>query len=230
MDIVLILLHAVALLRAIADKLIPGLPDNLRILLVSQIDDEEEGVVVSGEAEETQHDPDLTVTERVVKSDRRRERSMMEQQRLSIYLSCELHLIYLPILVLLKAYESTSPSAIAEAVFSIRLFRAEDELKDAHKISLKRSGTRGSEARKQLLKAEATVTEYKEKSAVQLNSSLSISRTPCFLSRLANAHWGIDDTQIALEATELLSHVQSTLDSVRHLAMDALSIAEHVCS
>lgn len=72
-----------ALLKAIADKLIPGLPDNLRILLVSQVEDEGQASLLAGEDEQTQRDPELTVTERVVKSDWRREKAMMEQQRLS---------------------------------------------------------------------------------------------------------------------------------------------------
>ena len=87
-------LHAEALLKAIADKLIPGLPENLRILLVSQVDDEQEGFMLSGEDEQTQHDPELTVTERVVKSDRRRDRAMVEQQRLSIHTGCKFCLIH----------------------------------------------------------------------------------------------------------------------------------------
>lgn len=71
------------MLKAIADKLIPGLPDNLRILLVSQVEDEEQVSILSGEDEQTQRDTELTVTERVVKSDCRREKALMEQQRLS---------------------------------------------------------------------------------------------------------------------------------------------------
>lgn len=86
LDIKFTMLRAEALLKAIAEKLIPGLPENLRILLVSQVDDENDGFMLAGEDEETQHDPnpELTVTERVVKSDRRRERAMAEQQRLLI--------------------------------------------------------------------------------------------------------------------------------------------------
>ena len=72
-----------ALLKAMSERLIPGIPDNLRILLVSQVDDEDGIFIPDGEDEQTQQDPEFTVTERVVKSDRRRERAMMEQQRLS---------------------------------------------------------------------------------------------------------------------------------------------------
>jgi len=72
--------------------------------------------------------------------------------------------------VLLKALESLSTSAIAEAVFSIRLSRAKDEVEEARKIALRRSGTRGSEARKRLLKAEAVVAEYEQRLAVPISA------------------------------------------------------------
>ena len=159
-----------ALLKAISERIIPGLPDNLRILLVSQIDHNDEASVLAGEDEGTQHDPELTVTERVVKSDRRREKALLEQQ--SFYLSILvdfLSLLSLAYLALLKAFESTSITAIAEALFFIRLSRAKDEAEEARKIAQRRSGTRGSEARKQLLKAEAIVSEYEER-LVTLNS------------------------------------------------------------
>ena len=70
-----------ALMKAIADKLIPGLPDNLRILLVSQVHDEDEEFLLAGDDGNEPHDSRLTVTQRVVKSDRRREKAMKEQQR-----------------------------------------------------------------------------------------------------------------------------------------------------
>ena len=62
-----------ALLKAIGERIIPGIADNLRIVLV-------------GQTEETPVDPndaslrDLTVTQQVVKSDKRREKLMKERQ------------------------------------------------------------------------------------------------------------------------------------------------------
>ena len=76
------------MLKAISNRIIPGLPDNLRILLVSQVDDEDDGndkddaFVLPGDDEETRSNPEFTVTERVVKSERRRERAILEQQGL----------------------------------------------------------------------------------------------------------------------------------------------------
>jgi hypothetical protein len=72
-----------ALLKATSDRLIPGIPDNLRILLVSQVDEKDELSMLAGEHAAVQRDPNLTVTERVVKSDQRREKALMEQDCLS---------------------------------------------------------------------------------------------------------------------------------------------------
>ena len=72
----------------------------------------------------------------------------------------------------MKAYESSSPSAIAEAVFSIRLSRAKGEAEEAKKIAQRRSGTRGSVARKELLKAEALVSDYEQRSDICYTSTI----------------------------------------------------------
>ncbi|TFK35712.1 P-loop containing nucleoside triphosphate hydrolase protein [Crucibulum laeve] len=136
------------LLTAISRRLIPGISDNLRILLVSQLEEGsgEPSLTVSGENVETQTDPSISVTNHVVRSDRRRERALAEQH------------------FLLKAHESSASAFdIAKAVFSVRLLRANDELDEAKKIAQRRSGARGSEARKKLLKAEAKVVELKQR-------------------------------------------------------------------
>lgn len=64
--------------------------------------------------------------------------------------------------VLSKALDSTA-DALAEAVALIKLSRSQDELEEAKKIALRRSGARGAEARKQLLKAEAKVLENEQR-------------------------------------------------------------------
>ncbi|KDQ06596.1 hypothetical protein BOTBODRAFT_246354 [Botryobasidium botryosum FD-172 SS1] len=164
------------LLKAIADKLIPGIHENLRILLVSQVESESEDVNLAGEEAGVERSPELTVTERVVKSDRRREKATSEYQLLT------------------KAFESTSPTALVEAVALINLSRSQYELEEAKKIALRRSGARGAEARKQLLKAEAAFAENER--------------------RVSEADWGSDDGQALKEATELLTEVQATLEAL----------------
>jgi ATP-binding cassette subfamily F protein 3 len=158
-----------ALLKAISDKIIPGIPDNLRILLVSQVDDTDDIPLFSLQSEDEGafRSSGITITERVVKSDRRRERAMAEQRGshptcrppFATFTNCP------PYAALLKAHEasSSSASAIAEAVFTVRLSRARHEAEEARKIAQRRSGARGSEARKQLLKAEASVEELEDR-------------------------------------------------------------------
>ena len=62
-------------MRAIADKLIPGIAENLRILLVDQVEDNQAALL---QGDDTDAEVDLTVLQRVVKSDRLRERNLKE--------------------------------------------------------------------------------------------------------------------------------------------------------
>jgi len=62
-------------MRAIADKLIPGIAENLRILLVDQVEDNQAALLQGDDADV---EVDLTVLQRVVKSDRLRERNLKE--------------------------------------------------------------------------------------------------------------------------------------------------------
>lgn len=62
----------IAILKALADKIIPGVPENLRILLVGQVEDSPLGFVAVGDQTK------LTVVQAVVQSDQRREAAMWE--------------------------------------------------------------------------------------------------------------------------------------------------------
>ncbi|KAF8336560.1 P-loop containing nucleoside triphosphate hydrolase protein [Cantharellus anzutake] len=121
------------LLRAISNKLIPGIPENIRILLVTQI--QEEG-----------SDADrLTIVQSVIKADARREQALTQYGLLSDSLSV------------------SNPRAISEAVALVQVARAEAHLKQTQKIAERRSGARGAEARKQLLVAEAKTAETEQR-------------------------------------------------------------------
>lgn len=61
--------------------------------------------------------------------------------------------------MLSSALTSSAPEPITLAVAKVRLLRAQDDLVSAQLIALRRSGTRGSEARKALLVAEAQLVE-----------------------------------------------------------------------
>ncbi|KAG8737784.1 hypothetical protein FRC10_007811 [Ceratobasidium sp. 414] len=115
------------ILKALAEKIIPGVPENIRILLVGQVDD--------SLLDPTKSSAQATVVEVVVKSDSRREYAMWEYKTLS------------------TALESDSEIQLVEALVTLRHSRASKDLEIAQKIASKRSGTRGAEARKQLLAA-----------------------------------------------------------------------------
>lgn len=67
------------------------------------------------------------------------------------------------LIVLSAALDSNSLQDASDAVVSVRLGRAQWELGEAKKVALKRSGARGAQARKDLLKAEANVKKLEER-------------------------------------------------------------------
>lgn len=140
-----------ALLRAIADKLIPGIPENLRILLAGQVESALDEV--DGKADE------LTVLQVVVKSDRKREAALKEYtsaHRLSVGMALAL--------TCHSVLESVAtPEDAGRAIAEVNLERARAQLTVARKVADRRSGARGAEARKVLLAAEAGFKEAEER-------------------------------------------------------------------
>lgn len=134
------------LLKAVAERLIPGLNPTIRVLLLSQIEDAERGLNEGGG----------TVLEHVVRGDKGRQRAVDEFERawaLSLLLQlarannrgqAELR----------RAVESPSPLETQKIVHAHLLAKAEDDLVEARKIASLRSGTRGKEAREEELRAE----------------------------------------------------------------------------
>ncbi|KAG8714810.1 hypothetical protein FRC09_017225, partial [Ceratobasidium sp. 395] len=122
-----------AIMKALAEKIIPGVPENIRILLVGQVDDSLLDPAKSG----TQ----ATVVEVVVKSDSCREYAMWEYKILS------------------AALESDSELQLMQGLVTLRHSRALKDLELSQKIATKRSGTRGAEARKHLLVCEKQVAD-----------------------------------------------------------------------
>ena len=89
-------LHITAIMKALADKIIPGVPENLRILLVGQVEDSPLGFNPSGDQTR------LTVVEAVVQSDQRRESAVWE------YKSTQRFILYPVIQIALTAGQSSS--------------------------------------------------------------------------------------------------------------------------
>ncbi|GLB34832.1 putative ABC transporter [Lyophyllum shimeji] len=126
------------LLRALAECRIPGVPWNLRMLLLGQTD-----MVNSSTLDESLaalRFEDGTVLEHVMRSDAHRERARIEAKHLS------------------EALEDTKdPLTVVRAIRKLkheRLMRKHDE---TAKIAARRSGARGAKARKELIAAEEEV-------------------------------------------------------------------------
>ncbi|KAK0523295.1 hypothetical protein OC835_006300 [Tilletia horrida] len=138
------------LLRAMADNLIPGLPPHLKIQLVSQL--EVESLATSNSTD--QEDRVLSVIDVVLASDKQRHRLEREMQILS------------------TALETGSEEVVRKAVLNIELLRTKDELDDARRLALRRSGARGAAARQHLIQMEAKMERAKE----VLNSTEDLHR------------------------------------------------------
>lgn len=161
------------LLKAMGDGLVPGIPWSTRILLLGQtreneVDDELARLSVKDE----------TVLQHVVRSDRIRERYTREAKILS------------------EAIEnSTDPMAPVRAYRKISHERLALQLKEGHRIAERRSGARGKQARKELIKLEERFGESER--------------------RLLETEGDIDAAKLSEETqatADMLSSVQASLE------------------
>ncbi|KAH7397244.1 P-loop containing nucleoside triphosphate hydrolase protein [Pyrenochaeta sp. MPI-SDFR-AT-0127] len=161
------------LLKAVGEGLVPGIPWSTRILLLGQtreteVEDELERLDLKGE----------TVLQYVVRSDRVRERYTREAK------------------ILGEAVEnSTDPMAPVRAYRRIGHERLALQLKEGHRIAERRSGARGKQARKELIKLEERFEESKQ--------------------RLEETEGEIDPTKLSEEtqaAADMLGGVQASLE------------------
>jgi ATPase subunit of ABC transporter with duplicated ATPase domains len=127
-------------LRALAERRVPGVASNLRLLLLGQ-------TRVSSDVEEaiTGQSSEQSVLEYVTRSDIKRERAVRDLSRLSTVL------------------ESDVPNAedISHVVRQLQLEALEDEEKEAQLTAARRSGARGANARKGLIAKEQAVEDAK---------------------------------------------------------------------
>ncbi|KAN0066399.1 hypothetical protein ACQY0O_000493 [Thecaphora frezii] len=121
------------LLAAIGERIIPGISNAIKILLVSQI----------ATAQDASESHATSVLDVVIRSDAERTRAQAEVEALAR--------------VLERA--SQDEGEIRNIVLRLQLRRAADRLEETRKVAIKRSGARGALARKELVIAEA---EYKE--------------------------------------------------------------------
>ncbi|ELU37416.1 ABC transporter, putative [Rhizoctonia solani AG-1 IA] len=185
-----------AILKAIADKIIPGIPENLRILLVGQV----EGAL-SLFSDEDKEQP--TVVQVVVRSDSRRETALWEHKSKQRQ-RCSCRFILRIILVLSTGLESDSEVQLLEAVVTLRHARALKELELAQKIAAKRSGARGADARKQLLVCEKQVADLEAGLCIanarifQINAEATESNVRVILLGLGFSSEQLDDPYTSL--------------------------------
>jgi ATPase subunit of ABC transporter with duplicated ATPase domains len=128
-------------LRALAERRVPGVPSNLRILLLGQTR------VSSDLGEPTSQSRGLSVLDFVTKSDVKRERAQRDLSRLTAVLEDS----------------TTSAEGISNVVRHLQLEILEDDKKEAQLTAARRSGARGAKARQQLIATEEAVAKARER-------------------------------------------------------------------
>ncbi|KIO24771.1 hypothetical protein M407DRAFT_15356 [Tulasnella calospora MUT 4182] len=177
------------LLKAIADKIIPGIPENLRILLIDQVT-ENQSVLLHGE--EGIQSIELSVAQAVVQSNKYRERLLRDRS------------------ILLGALETpwqNGQNAVAIATAKIQLARSKETLDLANKIATKRSGARGIQARKELKQAEKGYQE----SLVALEDAPNEVEKPETLEKANNMLMEVQDALESIDADATESQARSIL-------------------
>ncbi|KAL1661330.1 P-loop containing nucleoside triphosphate hydrolase protein [Schizophyllum commune] len=163
------------LLRAIADKLIPGIPENLRILLAGQVE--------SAPRDADEEADELTVLQAVVRSDRKREVALKEYRILE---------------------SATTLEDAGRAVADIELERARVELALARKVADRRSGARGSEARKALFAAEARLREAEERATAPTHDANALVIAHAMLEEVKDTLYAMGSDSAEAKARKIL--------------------------
>ncbi|KAJ9620749.1 uncharacterized protein PV06_03363 [Exophiala oligosperma] len=128
-----------SLLRSLAERRVPGVPSNLRLLLLGQTRVSSD--VLSQEPTEAEN-LSQDVLDYVTSSDRRREIALKTANRLSVALE-----------------EKTDINNLVKTVQSLQLEQAKQDLAEAQLIAERRSGARGSKSRQVLIEREVALKE-----------------------------------------------------------------------
>ncbi|EAT79458.2 hypothetical protein SNOG_13131 [Parastagonospora nodorum SN15] len=156
------------LLKAMGDGLVPGIPWSTRILLLGQTRE-----VAVEDGMEKLDLKDETVLQHVIRSDRIREQYTREAKILSEAID-----------------NSTDSMAPVRAYRRIRHERLLLQLKEGHRIAERRSGARGKQARKELVKLEERVEESQKQ---------------------------VEETESDVDATKLSEETQAVADMLSHV-------------
>ncbi|EXJ92414.1 hypothetical protein A1O3_00965 [Capronia epimyces CBS 606.96] len=145
-----------SLLRALAEKRVPGVPSNIRLLLLGQTrvssDALSDPVEVEGLSQTA------TVLEHVTRSDQIRERALKASKSM---LNHSQPLLW-DLSVALE--EKTDSKKIVQTVRSLQVEAAQQELAEAQLVAARRSGARGLKARQLLIEKEKAVEEARRRS------------------------------------------------------------------
>ncbi|KAI9474013.1 MAG: P-loop containing nucleoside triphosphate hydrolase protein [Benjaminiella poitrasii] len=125
------------LMRCLAENILVGLPQNLNILHISQLED---------------FDDSTTVVQEVLNADKKATIIIREYEALRAVVGSQ---------TTVNSNQSKSAqSAMNKAVFAIMQSRIKDRVDEASRLAAKRSGLRGREARKELVKIEKEYAEF----------------------------------------------------------------------
>ena len=131
------------LLRALAERRVPGVASNLRVLLLGQT-----RITSDLDADEPDNEAQTkTVLQHVIRSDAKREKTLKESRKLATVLEGK----------------NFSPDAISQVVREVQLEHCEQDLKEAQLIAARRSGARGAKARQVLIENEKAVKSAKQR-------------------------------------------------------------------
>lgn len=153
-----------ALLRAMADKLVPGIPHSTRIAILQQTDaDSREGKGSFDAGNQKQDETEKkSVLDYVMSSDHHRNYVIARMDCKDTGHSSEEPFLTAVLLVLSKTFETEDPLQPVKGIRKIRHDDIEKQLFLAQKNASLKSGARGLQARKELKSVETKLQTSKE--------------------------------------------------------------------
>ncbi|OJK04553.1 hypothetical protein ASPACDRAFT_49025 [Aspergillus aculeatus ATCC 16872] len=192
------------LLRAIADKLVPGIPHATRIAIMQQTDDGSDEEAQEDRSDKRQH---LPILEYVLAGNEYKNEIMRKMNILS------------------KSFESDDPLQPVKAIRTVRHDDVEKQLFIAQKMVNLRSGARGLQARKELRSAEARL----EASLELLNQAKESIDADTIQKDTQAAMEVLQELQYKVEAMTLIDAEQQARRILRGLGFHEEILCKPVC-
>jgi ATP-binding cassette subfamily F protein 3 len=151
-------------LKALADRLIPGISPSLRIHIVSQVEESSLGI---GDVESTTGSgisSDQSALQRVLDGHVERTKALRERtSKLDRSISASGEALELADITVLEEIIDSEPSKAQRLMNQLTLQKRNQELEEARRVALLRSGARGWDARSEEIKAEKELEKAEEK-------------------------------------------------------------------